>query len=110
MGYNNKPFQKEKKKTFPTKKIDSRKKKKKMTPPVFFFLQKQDVEVYRNLGALLHVKGEWKEAEENYRTALNLSPNDGATLTNLQRLHQLLAKKTGASSSNANSSSSRLEN
>lgn len=51
------------------------------------------MEVYRNLGALLHIKGLWKEAEENYRTALTLSPDDRTTLTNLQRLHQLMASK-----------------
>lgn len=55
----------------------------------------KDVEVYRNLGALLHVKGQWREAEENYRMALSLSPDDRTTLTNLQRLHQLLASKKG---------------
>ena len=55
----------------------------------------QDVTVYRNLGALLHVKGQWREAEDNYQLALRLVPDDRITLTNLKRLHQLVASKVG---------------
>lgn len=54
----------------------------------------QDVTVYRNLGALLHVKGQWREAEDNYQLALRLVPNDRVTLTNLNRLHQLVAARS----------------
>ena len=62
---------------------------------VFISSNSQDVTVYRNLGALLHVKGQWSEAEDNYQLALRLVPDDRVTLTNLNRLHQLLASKVG---------------
>ena len=61
--------------------------------PCSLFNTLQDVTVYRNLGALLHIKGRWREAEDNYRLALQLVPDDRTTLTNLKRLHQLLASK-----------------
>ena len=53
----------------------------------------QDITVYRNLGAMLHVKGQWQEAEDNYQQALQLVPEDRVTLINLKRLHQLMAAK-----------------
>jgi len=53
----------------------------------------QDITVYRNLGAMLHVKGLWQEAEDNYQQALQLVPEDRVTLINLKRLHQLMAAK-----------------
>lgn len=65
--------------------------------------------VYRNLGALLHIKGQWREAEDNYQLALRLVPDDRITLTNLNRLHQLLAgrnKSQQSSSSNISNNSS----
>lgn len=65
--------------------------------------------VYRNLGALLHIKGQWREAEDNYQLALRLVPDDRITLTNLNRLHQLLAdrnKSQQSTSSNISNNSS----
>ena len=42
---------------------------------------------------MLHVKGQWQEAEDNYQQALQLVPEDRVTLINLKRLHQLMAAK-----------------
>lgn len=64
--------------------------------------------VYRNLGALLHVKGQWREAEDNYQLALRLVPDDRITLTNLKRLHQLLASKVAGQTTKNNNSNSVL--
>ncbi|KAG8226446.1 hypothetical protein J437_LFUL003438, partial [Ladona fulva] len=47
-----------------------------------------------NLGAFLHLVGEYEEAEKCYKTALQLKPGDQLTLNNLQRLH---AKKSSHS-------------
>lgn len=65
-------------------------------------LVKQDVTVYRNLGALLHVKGEWREAEDNYQLALRIAPDDRVTITNLNRLHQLMSSRSKVAGQKSN--------
>ena len=64
----------------------------------------QDVTVYRNLGAMLHVNGKYQEAEYNYRQALRLAPDDRVTLINLKRLHQLMTANNSSSGGNKRSS------
>ena len=77
---------------------------------VFISSNSQDVTVYRNLGALLHVKGQWSEAEDHYQLALRLVPDDRVTLTNLNRLHQLLASKVQSNGQQAVKNGSNASN
>ena len=43
-----------------------------------------------NLGAMLHLVGELKQAENHYLTAHKLNPSDVSTKTNLKRLHNVM--------------------
>lgn len=43
-----------------------------------------------NLGAMLHLVGELKEAEKHYLIAHELNPSDESTKTNLKRLHNVM--------------------
>ena len=45
---------------------------------------------HMNLGALLHLRGKLTEAEAEYIQAWTLRPGDQATLTNIQRLHNMM--------------------
>ena len=51
----------------------------------------QDITSQRNLGAILHLMGRFREARSHYEAALELVPGDPQTLTNLQRLKALTA-------------------
>jgi Flp pilus assembly protein TadD len=53
----------------------------------------QDPSAHMNLGAMLHLVGKLKEAEDRYFSALKLNPGDSATKTNIQRLHNIMRKK-----------------
>ena len=47
---------------------------------------------HRNLGAILHLTGQLREAEAAYLTALRLSPGDHVTEVNLARLHNVMQR------------------
>ena len=51
----------------------------------------QDASSHSNLGAMLHLNGKYEEAEEAYKEALRLEPNDITTITNLKKLKNLVA-------------------
>lgn len=46
-----------------------------------------------NLGAILHLNGKLKEAEENYLHALQLKPDDVITQSNLRKLWNIMEKQ-----------------
>ncbi|KAF4792448.1 hypothetical protein TURU_122210 [Turdus rufiventris] len=46
-----------------------------------------------NLGAILHLNGKLKEAEENYLLALQLKPDDVITQSNLRKLWNIMEKQ-----------------
>ena len=46
-----------------------------------------------NLGAMLHLVGNFSEAEEHYLAALRLRPHDRATVINIQRLHRAMVAR-----------------
>ncbi|ENN78971.1 hypothetical protein YQE_04572, partial [Dendroctonus ponderosae] len=50
----------------------------------------EDSRVHTNLGAMLHLNGKYKEAENSYKKALKLHPDDETTLTNLHRLYGIM--------------------
>ena len=43
-----------------------------------------------NLGAMLHLVGKLREAEDHYITAWRLNPGDASTKTNIGRLHNIM--------------------
>ena len=53
----------------------------------------QDPSAHMNLGAMLHLVGKLKEAENHYLTAWSLNPGDPSTRTNLERLHNIMRAK-----------------
>jgi len=46
-----------------------------------------------NLGAILHLNGKLKQAEENYLLALQLKPDDVITQSNLRKLWNIMEKQ-----------------
>lgn len=46
-----------------------------------------------NLGAILHLNGRLREAEENYLRALQLKPDDAITQSNLRKLRNIMEKQ-----------------
>ena len=59
----------------------------------FAFYIMQDPSAHMNLGAMLHLVGKLKEAENHYLTAWSLNPGDPSTRTNLERLHNIMRAK-----------------
>ena len=47
---------------------------------------------HMNLGAMLHFNGKLAEAEQSYKTALKLKPDDHVTQGNLKKLQNLMKK------------------
>lgn len=63
------------------------------TPLAFFFYLYQYPAALMNLGAILHLNGKLKEAEENYLLALQLKPDDVITQSNLRKLWNIMEKQ-----------------
>lgn len=59
----------------------------------FFFNWYQYPAALMNLGAILHLNGKLKEAEENYLLALQLKPDDVITQSNLRKLWNIMEKQ-----------------
>lgn len=57
------------------------------------FLLYQYPAALMNLGAILHLNGKLKEAEENYLLALQLKPDDVITQSNLRKLWNIMEKQ-----------------
>lgn len=62
-------------------------------PSFFFFNWYQYPAALMNLGAILHLNGKLKEAEENYLLALQLKPDDVITQSNLRKLWNIMEKQ-----------------
>lgn len=64
-----------------------------LPPPPLFFLFYQYPAALMNLGAILHLNGKLKAAEENYLLALQLKPDDVITQSNLRKLWNIMEKQ-----------------
>lgn len=62
-------------------------------PSFYFFCLYQYPAALMNLGAILHLNGKLKEAEENYLLALQLKPDDVITQSNLRKLWNIMEKQ-----------------
>lgn len=60
---------------------------------LLFFYWYQYPAALMNLGAILHLNGKLKEAEENYLLALQLKPDDVITQSNLRKLWNIMEKQ-----------------
>lgn len=65
---------------------------------LIFFLPvcPQDASSHSNLGAMLHLNGKHREALSSYQNALRISPNDQTTLDNLNKLRNVLRRRSRA--------------
>ncbi|XP_050524202.1 protein O-mannosyl-transferase TMTC2-like isoform X2 [Daktulosphaira vitifoliae] len=59
-------------------------------------LRPQDASSHSNLGAMLHMNGKHREALTSYQNALRISPNDRTTLDNLNKLRNVLRRRSRA--------------
>ena len=55
-------------------------------------LRPADTEPYLNLGAILHLRGKLREAEEHYIRAYTINPHQHNIKVNIQRLHNIMRK------------------
>ncbi|XP_060851447.1 protein O-mannosyl-transferase TMTC2-like [Rhopalosiphum padi] len=59
-------------------------------------LRPQDASSHSNLGAMLHLNGKHREALTSYQNALRISPDDRTTLDNLNKLRNVLRRRSRA--------------
>ncbi|KAF0770552.1 protein O-mannosyl-transferase TMTC2-like [Aphis craccivora] len=69
---------------------------KKIMREIRFCLRRTDASSHSNLGAMLHLNGKHREALSSYQNALRISPDDQTTLDNLNKLRNVLRRRSRA--------------